>query len=263
MFPLAAQSLYPRLVVKKAPARIDRFQKLTKPGYPYYDIKDKLTEPNPLDYAIQNLPNTVFSLPRGSIYDKITFLHQELPDFRMVPVEGSEHSQINDASTSGGSGTPAIVKPRPPTAFTNRGNKGYPIFKVSGVDNAGDDDTNIERLLDLGSKPLALDETAVKRFLGTDYTAVEIMLVDGSINYSDQRTKESVMAKASQYLPVPRATVQAVLSGKNQHLNKDTLKVGILYTLITSMNDTLVSRVSDDVAKKLATLTNNAVDRVQ
>lgn len=89
------------------------------------------------------------------------------------------------------------------------------------------------------------------------------MLVDGSINYNDQRTKESVMGKANQYLTEPRATVQTVLSGKNQNLNKDTLKVGILYTLITSMNNTIVSRVSDDVANKLAILTNNAVDRVQ
>lgn len=268
MFPLAAQSVYPRLVVKKAAARTDRFQESTKNYFPYYDIGDKLTEPNPMDYTIENLPNTVYSLPKGSIFDKITFLPNDLPDFRVVPVEGSKRSKINNASSTNGTPTPVIVETRPPTTFTNRGNKGYPIFKVSAVDNAdsaslGDtSDTDIERLLELGSKPLALDETAVKRFVGTDYTALEIMLVDGSINYNDQRTKESVMAKASKYLTVPRATVHAVLSGKNQHLNKDTLKVGILYTLITSMDNTIVSRVSDDVANKLATLTNNAVDRV-
>lgn len=266
MFPLAAQSVYARLVVKKAAAHTDRFQESTKNYFPYYDIGEKLTESNPLDYTVDNLPSTVYSLPKGSIFDKITFLPHDLPDFRVIPVAGSKPSKITaDTTNTVAPSAPAIVKTGPPTTFTNRGNKPYPVFKTSAAGNAssiGDtSDTDVESLLLLGTRPLALDATAVKTFLGTDYTTVEITLADGSIDHNDRRTKQSVMANASQYLRVPKATVQAVLSAENEHVNRDTLKVGILYTLITSMNDTIAARVSDNVARNLAALINNAVDR--
>lgn len=266
MFPLAAQSVYARLVVKKAAARTDRFQESTRNYFPYYDIGEKLTESNPLDYTVDNLPSTVYSLPKGSIFDKITFLPYDLPDFRVVPVEGTKPAQVNASMNMSAPNAPAIVKTGQPTTFTNRGNKPYPVFKTSAAGNTssiGDtSDTNAERLLELGGSPLTLDVAAVKTFLGTDYTTVELMLADGSIHHNDGRNKESVIANASQYLRVPKVTVQAVLSAKNEHMNKDTIKVGILYTLIVSMNDTIVARVSDNVAKNLAALINNAVDRV-
>lgn len=269
MFPLAAQSVYARLVVKKAAARTDRFQESTKNYFPYYDIGEKLTESNPLDYTVDNLPSTVYSLPKGSVYDKITFLPHDLPDFRVVPVAGSTKrpSIVNASMNTSAPSAPAIVKTGPPTTFANRGNKPYPVFKTSAAagntSSIGDtSDTDVEGLLELGTSPLTLDAAAVKRFLGTDYTAVEITLADGSIHHNDRRTKDSVMANASQYLEVPTATVQAVLSAKNKHMNRDTLKVGILYALIASMNDTIAARVSDNVAKNLAALINNAVDRV-
>lgn len=260
--------MYARLVVKKAAARTDRFQESTKNYFPYYDIEEKLTESNPLDYTVENLPCTVYSLPKGSIFDKITFMPHDLPDFRVVPVEGSKPSKINASMNASTPNAPAIVKTGPPTTFANRNNRAYPVFRTSiaGNESSTEDtsDSDVQRLaeLGLGHNPLALDVTAVKTFLGTDYTTVEISLADGSSNYSDRRTKVSVMANASQHLTVPKPTVRAVLSAKNTHLNKDTLKVGILYTLITSMDDTIVARVSNELAVKLAEVINNAVDRM-
>lgn len=270
MLPLAAQSVYPRLVVKKSAARTDRFQESTKNHFPYYDVADKLTEPDPTDYTIENLPSTVYSLPKGSVFDKITFLPNDLPDFRVVPVEGSKID--GGGGDAAASNAPTIVRPRPPATFTNRsggGSKSYPIFKVSAADDReslGDtSDTDVRSLLELGPEPLDLDVNAVRSFVGTEYTTVEILLHDGSIDYDTdrRRTKESVVANAIKYLNVPSATVRAVMSGRNRHANRDTLKVGILYTLITKMSSSTASRVSDDVANKLAVLVSKAVDRAQ
>lgn len=278
---LAPQSVYPRLVVKKAAANTDSFQFASRALFPYYDDRDKLTESDPSEYSIDSLPGTVYSLPRGSIFDFISFLPGDLPDFRMIPVEGSKSTVPIGATGVSGvaapSTGPTVFNAQTPALFTNSGrvaNKSNPIFKVAGSgrmahDGAGrgdeytpDDagDNEIRRLRRLGDEPMALDEYSVKEFLGTDYISFELLLTDASSATDRPRGREEVLENVAAHFNVSGPTLMSVLSGQNKQMNRENVKLGIAFAVIRTMNDTLLARVTEDLAYGLATIINKAVD---
>lgn len=290
MISLASQSVYPRLVVKKVKARTDPFQRATRAtdyGVPYYDLKEKLTAVDPAEYSLDSLPNTVYSLPHGSIFSYITFLPDDLPDFRMVPVQGSVASSEKIAGRTapplvydsnrravtsfrpGGGGGGTSVQGGTDGASNATTTKSTSIFNVSRqhVTTAEFDRTDERWLEDLlGSagfrvEPLSLDVIAVRRFLGAAYDHYILALSDATINYSGAtHTVDAVVASIVKYLNVSAETVRAVLNGDNKHVNRTTAKVGIVNALVLSWTPTQLSCISDELARKLAAMIVNTVD---
>lgn len=277
---LAPQSVYPRLVVKKAAAKSDSFQLASRALFPYYAIDDRLTEPDPLEYSVESLPGTVYSLPRGSIFDFISFLPSDMPDFRVIPVDGSKSigntGTTSASSTAAPSSVPIVFEAQTPTLFMNsrRGaTKANPIFKVAGsvVDGSDvvddlvsmddDGDTEIPVLKDiLGDDPTELNEYSVKSFLGSDYISFELQLLDATFATGRPRSREEVLQNVFTYLDASEHDVQSVVKRRNRRMTKKNVKLCIALVVVGTMNDTLVARITADLAFGLAKIISTAVE---
>lgn len=278
---LAPQSVYPRLVVKKAAAKSDSFQLASRTIFPYYAIDDRLTEPDPLQYSVESLPGTVYSLPRGSIFDFISFLPSDMPDFRVIPVDGSKSVGSTGATSASGtaapSSVPIVFAAQTPTLFMNsrRGaTKANPIFKVAGSvgsdvsgvvgDPVSDDDTGdteIQVLKDrLGDDPGRLSEHVVKDFLGSDYNAFEYLLLDATVETDRPLGRDDVIRYIIKDLDVSEHDFLSVVRGLNRRMTKKNAKLGIAFVVLRTMPETVVARITEDLAFELAKIINKAVE---
>lgn len=278
---LAPQSVYPRLVVKRGAANSDDFQLASRALFPYYDVRDRLTLADPSEYSVASLPGTVYSLPRGSIFDFISFLPSELPDFRVVPVAGSKSIGPTGATSASGKAAPStapiVFDAQTPALFMNSrrsANNTSPIFKVAGplVDGgAGSDDedrlsvgdpadTDVNGLSRLGEEPMALDEYSVKEFLGTDYNSFELLLTDATLATDRPRRREEVLRNIVAHFNVSESDLVSVSSRQNRRMSKKNVKLGIAFVVVKTMNDTLVARITEEMAYRLATIIDKAVE---
>lgn len=281
---LAPQSVYPRLVVKRAAANSDDFQLASRALFPYYDVRDRLTEPDPSAYSIESLPGTVYSLPRGSIFDFISFLPSDLPDFRVVPVVGSKSIRPTGAKSASGTAAPStvpiVIDAQTPAMFMNSrrsANNTTPIFKVAGplVDGAGagagsdeddmpsvgdPDDSDAMGLRRLGEEPMALDEYSVKEFLGSEYNSFELLLTDATYATNKPRSRDEVLRNVVAHFNVSESDLLSVSSGRNRLMTKKNVKLGIAIVVLKTMNVTMVARINEELANRLATIIGSAVE---
>lgn len=281
---LAPQSVYPRLVVKKAAAKSDTFQLASRALFPYYTIDDRLTHPDPLQYSVESLPGTVYSLPRGSIFDFISFLPSDMPDFRVIPVDGSKSVGSSGATSASGTAAPSSVPivfeaQTPTTLFMNSrlgATKTDPIFNVAGslvdggavsgvvgdpVSNDDTGDTEIQLLKDrLGDDPRRLSEHVVKDLLGSDYNAFEFLLLDATIETDRPLGRDDVLRYVIAGLDASEHDLLSLVRGQNRRMTKKNVKLSIAYIVLTTMANTLVARITEELAFELAKIISKAVE---
>lgn len=155
--------------------------------------------------------------------------------------------------------------------------KANPIFKVaesvvdggavSGVvgDPVSDDDdtgdTEIQVLKDrLGDKPMALSANVVKDFLGSDYNSFEFLLLDATITTDRPRVREDVLRYVIADLDGSEHDFLRMVDGRNRRMTKKNVKLGIGYVVVITMPDTLVARITEELAFELAKIISKAVE---
>lgn len=154
-------------------------------------------------------------------------------------------------------------------------NNTTPIFKVAGplVDGAGagsDDedlpsvgdpsDSDVNGLRRLGEEPMALDEYSVKEFLGSEYNSIELLLTDATCATDRPRSREEVLRNVVAHFNVSESDLLSVSSGRNRLMTKKNVKLGIAFVVVKTMNVTMVARINEELANRLATIIGTAVE---
>ncbi|AUQ44002.1 putative gp028-like protein [Esparto virus] len=89
---IAEQSVYAYLLVEQQISQLTQFQQAVQNIYSYANSGiQPLTNVNPDDYSITNLPNTIAYLPNNSIFKNILLIRSDDPDFRFVKISDEQN----------------------------------------------------------------------------------------------------------------------------------------------------------------------------
>nr|WOJ45331.1 putative gp028-like protein [Apis mellifera nudivirus] len=264
---LAEQSVYAQLIIEHRKASITDQQEYNNDFYRTYKAKDVASQNLANEYSIVNLPNTIVTLPVNSIFDYILFIANDVPDFKIVPVDGKNTSQSNTCSSP----STKVFDPNATIEFSNTASKlvsnNKPLFAdlvqdkppevtateatTSVCSNKKDSDLRYERIF---GNPTTIQSSEVSRELSSTLQAI---IDSTSAIPEDQLTSTEALNLIADTMKIDNNVLINVNDGNNVPVNYDTVRAGLLLSIKRHMGSNFV--VDSTSAARVAYAINDFV----
>ncbi|ATZ81489.1 putative transposase [Drosophila innubila nudivirus] len=252
---IAEQSVYAYLNVDKQSPEQTEFQRSVNTFYKYSkDLYTRLTDIEPNDFSITNLPDTIAFLPQNSIFNNILMIRKEDPDFRFVPI--SETRDVFERNM-----LPTIVSDETLTMFAPKTDA--PRKKM--FMNEFPLDTPASLLQSTNPTNLVYDDPDfsnvrdVTTLNGYNALATTVAGIIQSSPDPNVMNNEWVMSLLDLY-PLNSNDYRAIISDENSHINRTTITFKIINEL-SSIRKT--NRDRDEQFVRIKSLLDEYVAQLQ
>ncbi|AYP97947.1 putative transposase [Mauternbach virus] len=224
---VAEQTIYAYLNVDKQKPEQTTFQRSVDVFYKYSkDLYTKLTDADPAEFSITNLPDTIAFLPQNSIFSNILMIRKEDPDFRFVPIsETRDVFERNMLPTIVSDETLTMFAPKTETPrksmFMNTLPSDSPasILQTTNPLNLVYDDPDFSGLKNLEALP--------------NYQTLVSTVRDIVEQSPESTTNDTWVASVFALYPINSNDLRTIISNENTHLNRTTIKYRIINSFST------------------------------
>jgi len=252
---IAEQSVYAYLNVDRQSPEQTEFQRSVNTFYKYSkDLYIRLTDVEPNNFSITNLPDTIAFLPQNSIFNNILMIRKEDPDFRFVPV--SETRDVFERNM-----LPTIVSDETLTMFAPKADAPRKKMFMSDFPL----DTPASLLQSTNPTNLVYDDPDFSNFRNVEslngYSTLATA-VAGIIQSSPDATiaNNEWVASLLDLYPINANDYRAIISDENSHINRTT----ITYKIINDLGSiSKTNRDRDEQFSRIKTLLDEYVAQLQ
>lgn len=281
----AEQSPFSHLVIIKRSTKDTKFQKATDKIYEYY--KNAPLTNVPVDnYSITSLADTVKQLPKNSIYDYISIMLENDPDFRYIHV-----APINDDMITAPKVVPklsvakskAFIRPSPipqksmfssesPLSNQNASNSSSSVrnnnININNIVNSGSEEDEIEmENVSIANVNQSNGQSKLRipfaiRDIFPDMISDAMKIIDTAEDdnaITMTESVDSIIRNIATKAGVNERVVDQIENSYADELTADVLVAYLTKTLINNTNVAQISRLNDEKINQLALLISTAV----
>lgn len=244
---LAEQNVYAQLMIHHRAASVSTMQIENDRYFVTHPIAHKLTNVNTENYCISNLSPLFNTLPVNSIFDYISYVRPDLPDFRFVSIDNSSERNDGMSRKTISEDLESLNLHNPPALSRNI----QTIFEPAPTtkSNSYNSKYHIQ----------SMRQFDTMRAFPNLYTELVSLIepLSPSTSPADKVTNVTDILQNMNINDI--GFINSVVDNTVPNITDNAIKVRTTFDLVNSLDDESVSKLTGSVNKKIAKLVNDAV----